>query len=229
MGQKAQLWWDLPAEDSFLLLKDIYQIPISDFKSRLHDLTERLFVRHLLNIQVRRLSLGERMKMELVAALLHYPRVVFLDEPTIGLDLSSQRAIREFILEYQKTHQPTMIVTSHYMEDIQKLCKRIVIIRDGSFTYDGLLKDVSSRFGNQKQISIDFSNSIENPNHLRNELQNFGKVTAVDTHSLQILVDKKTVSTAVSELFQRFDVTDIRIEEEDIGSIIEAIQTRGLE
>ena len=126
MGQKAQLWWDLPAADCFLLLREIYRIPEAAYQERLHTLAEMLDVGQHLKVQLRRLSLGERMKMELIAALLHQPRVVFLDEPTIGLDLSAQRAIRSFLLTYREQHQPAMLLTSHYMEDIERLCKRIV-------------------------------------------------------------------------------------------------------
>ncbi|MEK6580517.1 MAG: ATP-binding cassette domain-containing protein, partial [Bdellovibrionota bacterium] len=156
MGQKAQLWWDLPAEDCFLLLREIYQIPDKDFKERLSFLTHHLNVAKELNIQMRRLSLGERMKMELIAALLHHPKVVFLDEPTIGLDLTAQRAIRDFILKYRSEFKPAMILTSHYMEDIEKLCERIVIIREGQFVFDGSLKKVKSKFIKHKVISIKF-------------------------------------------------------------------------
>ena len=131
MGQKAQLWWDLPAADGFLLLKEIYGVQAADFNETLEELASMLAVEDLLTTQVRRLSLGERMKMELIAALLHRPKVVFLDEPTIGLDLTAQRAVREFLLAYREKHRPAMIITSHYMEDIERLCERIVILRTG--------------------------------------------------------------------------------------------------
>ena len=137
MGQKAQLWWDLPAGDGFLLLREIYQMPKDRFQANLDALVAALRIEDKLNIQIRRLSLGERMKMELIAALLHQPRVVFLDEPTIGLDLTAQRAIREFLLEYRRKESPAMILTSHYMEDIEKLCKRIVLVAKGEIVYDG--------------------------------------------------------------------------------------------
>ena len=131
MGQKAQLWWDLPAMDGFLLLKEIYQIPKKEFYDSVDYLAEYLGVKDQLNIQIRRLSLGERMKVELMAALIHKPKVVFLDEPTIGLDLSAQKAVRQFIKEYRKEHNPTMILTSHYMDDIEELCPRICILTAG--------------------------------------------------------------------------------------------------
>src|SRR5262249_25006692 len=146
MGQKAQLWWDLPAADCFLLLREIYRLPQAEFQKNLDNLTATLGVEKQLNIPIRRLSLGERMKMELIAALLHRPKVVFLDEPTIGLDLNAQRAMRKFLLEYRREHQPAMILTSHYMEDIEQLCERLVIIREGEFVYDGPLSNVLAKY-----------------------------------------------------------------------------------
>ncbi|MEK7691013.1 MAG: ATP-binding cassette domain-containing protein, partial [Bdellovibrionota bacterium] len=146
MGQKAQLWWDLPAADCFLLLREIYQVPPAQFAADLDELVSALDVRNQLKTPIRRLSLGERMKMELIAALLHRPKVFFLDEPTIGLDLSAQRAIRQFLLDYRKARHPAMIITSHYMADIESLCERIVIIRDGQFLYDGRIERILEDF-----------------------------------------------------------------------------------
>jgi len=143
MGQKAQLWWDLPAADCFLLLKEIYRIPDDRYRATLDDLAQILDVTGLLEIQIRRLSLGERMKMELIAALLHGPRVVYLDEPTIGLDLTAQRAIRDFILQWRERNRPAMLLTSHYMEDIERLCRRILILREGVRT----IRSVQGRHG----------------------------------------------------------------------------------
>lgn len=139
MGQKAQLWWDLPASDGLALLRAMYRIPPPVYRERLDALTTQLGVTHLMSTPLRRLSLGERMKMELIAALLHAPKVVFLDEPTIGLDFTSQRTIRQFLRDYRRTHQATMLITSHYMEDIEQLCERLLIIRDGHLVYDGAL------------------------------------------------------------------------------------------
>ena len=222
MGQKAQLWWDLPAADCFLLLKEIYRLPEAPYRASLDYLTEVLDVREQLNIQVRRLSLGERMKMELIAALLHEPRVVFLDEPTIGLDLTAQRAIRDFILEYREKHKPAMILTSHYMEDIERLCKRIVIIQDGQFVFDGALDEVRSRYADRKVVTA----------HLRKdgvdripdaELMAFGEVRENSDLQVQLCVDRGRVASASSFLLERLRVADLAIEEEDIGTIIERI------
>ena len=131
--------WDLPAADSFLLLKEIYRIDDARYRASLDTLTEMLDVGEHLRTPLRRLSLGERMKMELIATLLHQPRVVYLDEPTIGLDLTAQKAIREFLLRYREEHAPAMLLTSHYMEDIERLCKRILLIVEGEIVYDGSL------------------------------------------------------------------------------------------
>lgn len=164
MGQKAQLWWDLPASDCFILLREIYQIPKPDFDRRLAQLTSALRVGDELKTPIRQLSLGERMKMELIATLLHEPKVVFLDEPTIGLDITAQRAIREFLLDYRRTHKPAMILTSHYMEDIRQMCERMIIIRDGQFVYDGSLAEIlNHHFPENPNVSTEeFAGIVEN-------------------------------------------------------------------
>ena len=204
MGQKAQLWWDLPAADCFILLREIYQIPVKEFQARLDFLTTTLAVADQLKIQIRRLSLGERMKMELIAALLHQPKVVFLDEPTIGLDLTAQRAIREFLLNYRSEHQPAMLLTSHYMEDIERLCERIIILRDGEIVYDGLLKTLMHE-------------------HAQGKI-----VTAVleDGSTIKRKVPRNLVAEAATELLKNNDVADLKIEEEDIATIIESVMVK---
>ncbi len=175
MGQKAQLWWDLPAADCFLLLKEIYKIPNDLYQKNLNYLAEVLSVGNELNVQIRRLSLGERMKMELIAALLHNPKVVFLDEPTIGLDLTAQRAIRSFILDYQKNFSPAMILTSHYMEDIERLAKRIIILRDGEIIYEGSLQRVVEQYAREKKVTVHLKQE-ENGKYQDFNLELMGKV-----------------------------------------------------
>ncbi len=224
MGQKASLWWDLPAGDGFLLLREIYRIPDDRFQANLDELSEMLDVRDLLDIQVRRLSLGERMKMELIAALLHTPRVVYLDEPTIGLDLSAQRAIREFILTYRERHRPAMIVTSHYMDDIERLCERIMILRDGEMVYDGSRDRILSEYAGHKILIA----------HLRSEptsealtaLRAHGEILAHDDVTVRLEVARTAVAAAAAALLERLSVADLTIEEVGIGSIIERLQTR---
>jgi len=143
MGQKTQLNWDLPAIESFNLNKCIYEVSDADYKETVGELTELLEVTKLLKTQVRRLSLGERMKMELIAALIHRPKIIFLDEPTIGLDFVSQKTIREFIRDYNEKTGATVILTSHYMGDIESLCKRAIVINSGQIVYDGQLSDIA--------------------------------------------------------------------------------------
>ena len=222
MGQKAQLWWDLPAEDGFLLLKEIYRIPEERYKANLAYLAETLDVTKHLNVQVRRLSLGERMKMELIAALLHDPKVVFLDEPTIGLDLTAQRSIRDFLLAYRETHKPAVILTSHYMEDIERLCKRIVIIDDGGFIYDGPLEEVAATYANQKIVTAHLKRDgmarVD-----RGALERFGDVLAADDLQVKLCVSREQVAEASAYILEQHDVADLNIEQEDIGTVIERI------
>ncbi|AJE52671.1 MULTISPECIES: ATP-binding cassette domain-containing protein [Paenibacillus] len=162
MGQKNQLWWDLPASESFELNKLIYEIDDNRYKEALDELVTLLGVEEQLHVQVRRLSLGERMKMELIAALLHRPRVILLDEPTIGLDLVSQRRIREFFKAYNRTHRTTILLTSHYMKDIEDLCTRSIIISGGRLVYDGDLHKVNEVIGARKLLKVRLENPVSN-------------------------------------------------------------------
>lgn len=152
MGQKAQLWWDLPAYDSFLLLKEIYQIPDDQFKHNVQYLSGYLGVTNELKVQVRKLSLGERMKVELIACLLHNPKVIYLDEPTIGLDLTAQKAVRAFLAKYQQDYKPIVILTSHYMQDIEELCPRIVVMKTGEIIFDGTREELTGNSSLSDQI-----------------------------------------------------------------------------
>jgi ABC-2 type transport system ATP-binding protein len=222
MGQKAQLWWDLPAGDSFLLLKDIYRLPEPEYRSSLDELSSTLGVTDLLSIPLRRLSLGERMKMELVAALLHKPRVVFLDEPTIGLDVTAQRAIRDFLLEYRERHKPAMILTSHYMEDIARLCRRIVIIRDGAFVYDGPIEQVVRRYAPEKVLTaiLDLGPGDPVP-QIGAELP--GRVIEASRDRIRVAVPRDRVTQAAQRLLSHLPIADLTIEETDIGDVVERI------
>jgi ABC-2 type transport system ATP-binding protein len=222
MGQKAQLWWDLPAADSFLLLREIYQIPEAAFRASLDYLVSVLGVKDQMTIQVRRLSLGERMKMELIAALLHTPRIVYLDEPTIGLDLTAQRAIRDFILKYREEHRPAMILTSHYMEDIERLCKRILILRDGEVVYDGLLEKVVQTYADHKVVTAHL-HKMPDPVKETPELLALGKVDTCNDVMIKLRVARARVAEVAAELLRRYPVADLAIEEVDVGTIIEKI------
>ncbi|MDC0357986.1 ATP-binding cassette domain-containing protein [Oligoflexia bacterium] len=224
MGQKAQLWWDLPAGDCFLLLREIYEIPEKLFKARLDELTEKLNIRSKLNIQIRRLSLGERMKMELIATLLHQPKVVFLDEPTIGLDISAQRALRDFVLDYRRKYKPAMIVTSHYMQDIEHLCKRVLIIKAGRIIYDGSLDRIVKNYAQNKIITAHIqkqhSDQAFDPQH--------AKVLKQEAECIQVKALRDFIPETVSSIMQTYSVNDLSIEEEDISRVIEKIMQQGI-
>src|SRR4051794_40133151 len=157
LGQKNQLWWDLPARESLELNAKIYGIPDDVLNKTVDEMTELLAVRDKLNVAVRELSLGERMKMELIASLLHQPKVLFLDEPTIGLDVVSQKTVREFLRDYNATRKTTIVLTSHYMADIQELCRRVIIIDRGSIFFDGALSEVLDRFADFKVVTVQCS------------------------------------------------------------------------
>ncbi len=149
MGQRSQLWWDLPAWDSFLLNREIYEIPKAQFDQTVHELADLLEIKDLLDTPVKKLSLGQRMKAELACSLLHRPRLLLLDEPTIGLDVIMQQKVRQFILEYNKRYRATILLTSHNVEDIAELCPRVILINHGRLLFDGSLENFKRRYGNQ--------------------------------------------------------------------------------
>ena len=174
MGQKNQLWWDLPAGDSFQLHREIYSLPADAFNRTLGELTEMFAVKELTRQPVRELSLGERMKMELIAALLHEPQLLLLDEPTIGLDVVAQVAIQRCLKEYNATRGVTMLLTSHYMRDVEALCSRVLVIAHGRVIYDGPLAGITERFGRSKLVRLQFAGE-ETPT----DLGRFGEYTSV--------------------------------------------------
>ena len=226
MGQKAQLWWDLPAADSFILLREIYRVPPEQFRKRLDFLVSTLDVGPQMRTPVRKLSLGERMKMELIAALLHDPRVVYLDEPTIGLDITAQRAIRKFILEYRSEQQPAMLLTSHYMEDIEQLCKRIVIIRDGEIVFDGPLEKVTRETQGHKVIVVRPSSTVTGDIKPLVVPQDMGEVTPDGQGGYRIKVTRDRVGAVAAQVLKDWPVGDLAIEEDDIGTIIERLMRK---
>ncbi|MBA4685485.1 MAG: ATP-binding cassette domain-containing protein [Planctomycetes bacterium] len=222
MGQKAQLWWDLPGADCFELLREIYQIPRPEYESNLERLTEMLQVEDELNTQIRRLSLGERMKMELIAALLHSPRVVYLDEPTIGLDITTQKAVRDFLLSYRQDHAPAMILTSHYMEDIERLCERIIIIREGELVYDGNLQRVIHEYAPYKQLTVHL-NRAETAEVDKDYLDRIGEVMKEQAGTIVLRIPRNQVASAAAEILRKFSVQDLSIADPEISEIIELI------
>ncbi|MBI3259518.1 MAG: ATP-binding cassette domain-containing protein [Ignavibacteriae bacterium] len=221
MGQRNQLWWDLPAADSFLLNKEIYGIPQDMFLKRRDMLAERLDVADKLHVQVRRLSLGERMKCELIAALLHSPKVIFLDEPTIGLDVVAQHALREFIADFNKESATTIILTSHYMDDIERLCKRVMIIDNGKLMFDGALSSLVEQFAAEKMLTIKFTEKVE-----RHELEAMGIITDYAAEQASLRIPRAKIAAVAGECLGRFQVADITIEEVPIEDIIRQIFSR---
>jgi len=199
MGQKNQLWWDIPASESFLLNQKIYEIPEIQYKNTLDELVDLLSVREKLNVQVRRLSLGERMKMEFIAALLHKPKIVLLDEPTIGLDVISQLKIREFVKYYNEKYKTTFLLTSHYMHDIQALCKRVFVIHKGASLYDGDFNDLVNRVNPKRKLLFEF-NEITDQSKTERLSENYN--FRLDDTILYAELSDKELTKLVSELFQ---------------------------
>ncbi len=220
MGQKNQLWWDLPPMETFLLNKEIYEISDKDFKRVLDDLVDLLDVKKILKIQVRKLSLGQRMKCELIAALLHRPRVLFLDEPTIGLDVVMQKKIRDFIHHYNHRYSSTIILTSHYMGDVKELCKRIIIIDKGKIIFDGPLSEVIKKFADHKLLTVVFSKDID-----PKRLTDIGKIKDYHYPKAVIQVKRPEAPVAASRLLQKFPIDDLNIEEPKIEDIIREVFT----
>jgi len=220
MGQKNQLWWDLPAMESFILNKEIYEIPQAEFEKTLEELTNVLDIKDILDIQVRKLSLGQRMKCELVAALLHSPKVLFLDEPTIGLDVISQNNIREFLKKYNKEKKTTIILTSHYMEDVEALCKRVVIINNGQIVHDGDLQELLDNHVDHKQLEVTFTEKVE-----KSKLAKLGKIKEYTTKRVVLEVEKNQAKQTAIKILSDFPVDDILINEADIEDVIRKIFT----
>jgi ABC-2 type transport system ATP-binding protein len=215
MGQKNQLWWDLPAIETFILNKAIYEIPDKQYQATLEKLTNILDVSDILNVQVRKLSLGQRMKCELIAALLHNPKVLFLDEPTIGLDVVMQKVMRDFIKDYNRTFKSTIILTSHYMGDVKELCDRVIIIDKGTILFDGKLQEVIDRYARNKIITVIFSKGIN-----MRKLAEFGDIKEFEFPKAKINVPRDQAPKKAAELLNEFPIADVVIEEPPIEAII---------
>lgn len=220
MGQKNQLWWDLPAIETFLLNKEIYEIPDGQYQKTLGELVEFLEVEPLLKVQVRKLSLGERMKMELIAALIHSPKVLFLDEPTIGLDVVMQKKMRDFVRAYNELHKSTILLTSHYMEDVRALAKRVIIINRGKIIYDGKLDLLVKKFAKYKVLSVVLEEYVP-----PNKLAEIGELVDYNFPKAVIRVARSASNIAAAQLLQQFPVDDLNIEEPDIEDIIRDVFT----
>ena len=220
LGQKNQLWWDLPARESLELNGRIYGIPRADFERRVDELTLMLRVREKLDVMVRELSLGERMKMELIAALLHQPKVLFLDEPTIGLDVVSQRTVREFLRAYNREHKTTVLLTSHYMSDIEALCRRVIIIDQGTVFFDGGLSDVLDKFTRSKLLTVDLDERVPWPGL---DLADLGKVLEHSPAQLRLKVSRERLVSVCKVVLERLAVVDLRVEEMPAEEVIRQI------
>jgi ABC-2 type transport system ATP-binding protein len=220
MGQKNQLWWDLPAMETFLLNKEIYEIPDQKFKKVLNDLVDLLDVKKILKVQVRKLSLGQRMKCELIAALLHSPKVLFLDEPTIGLDVVMQKKMRDFIKSYNQKYKASIILTSHYMGDVQQLCQRVIIIDHGKILFDGNLGEIVKKYADHKLIKVVFNEKVD-----QKKLKKIGKVKKYQFPQAVLTVKRGISNAAAAELLKSFPVADLNIEEPSIEDIIREVFT----
>lgn len=219
MGQKNQLWWDLPPMETFLLNKEIYEIPTTEFEETLKRLSGLLEAEDILTTQTRKLSLGQRMKCELIAALLHRPKVLFLDEPTIGLDVVMQKVLRDFIKDYNQTFGATIILTTHYMGDVKELCKRAIVIDNGSLMYDGELTGLINTYARSKVIKLVFTKAVS-----RKALEKFGTIKEYaedgSTGTATLLVPRTKATKLASEALAKLPVADVTIEEAPIEAII---------
>lgn len=222
MGNRQQLWWDLPARESFTVLKEVYDVPTATFNKRVDRLIADLDLSDKVDTQVRKLSLGERMKCELVAALLHGPRVVFLDEPTIGLDVISQQRIRQFLKEFNEEEGCTVVLTSHYMQDVEELCERVVVINHGNQVFDGTLSDLRSRYSPERRLRVTFTEAPET-----NQLPAQAKVLEQNSAQWVLSLPADAVAPITSEILQNFAVADLSLEEADVEDALRALFAEG--
>jgi ABC-2 type transport system ATP-binding protein len=214
MGQKNALWWDLPAQESLELNRAIYGIDRARFQKVVGGLSELLEVQDKMNVMVRELSLGERMKMELISALIHEPRVLFLDEPTIGLDVVSQKRVREFLRLYNQEHRIVTMLTSHYMQDIEELCDRVIVIDHGKIFFDGPLTAIIDRFSGHKIISLTFGEKQER------DFSSLGEVVEQTPLSVQLKVPRAKVTEVARQLLSACSVSDINVQELPVEDVI---------
>jgi ABC-2 type transport system ATP-binding protein len=224
LGQKNQLWWDLPASESFELNAKIYGLSPTVWQRRVAEMSELLAIREKLDVSVRELSLGERAKLELIAALLHEPKVLFLDEPTIGLDVVSQKTVREFLRAHNAKHKTTILLTSHYMADIQELCQRVIIIDHGTIFFDGQLSNVLDRFADSKLVTIQCEPATVFP---AERLATYGELLEQQPGTLRLKVKRDRVIPICKALLDELPVTDIDIQEVPIEEVIRRIFDRG--
>lgn len=215
MGQKNQVWWDLPPMETFLINKEIYEVPDAQFRATLDELVQILELEKVINVQARKLSLGERMKCELLAALLHRPQVLFLDEPTIGLDVVMQQNIRNFVREYNARYGATVILTSHYMRDVEALCDRVLIIDQGRLVFDGDLDTVVRRYADYKFLTVTFATPVA-----ESTLAEFGAVTSHRPRTTTLRIARGAVPQVSAQLLQDYPVLDLNIVEPEVDEVV---------
>ncbi len=222
MGQKQQLIWDLPALDSLKINAAIYEIPDKEYRQRVGELTEMLSLQGKLNQAVRKLSLGERMKAELLAALLHRPQVLFLDEPTLGLDVNAQVGVREFLREYNQRYGATILLTSHYMADITALCKRVMVIHQGQLIYDGGLDELIDRFAPYREVQVELARPQPEA-----KLLPYGEIKAVEGKLVRFLVQREVLTRTVAKILAELEVVDLTVTEPPVEEVIGRVFSGG--
>jgi ABC-2 type transport system ATP-binding protein len=222
LGQKQQLLWDLPPSETFELNRAVYDVPRPQFEATLRELTDLLELRDLVKRPTRTLSLGERMKCELCAALIHRPKVLFLDEPTIGLDVSMQATVREFVKRYNERHGATLVLTSHYMEDVAQLCPRVIVIDKGKLVYDGALDDLVTRIRPDKRVTLRFSGPVD-----AGDLVGLGRVVRHDAGQSVLDVHKDEVNAVVTRALARLPVSDLTVESPPLEEVMSELFARG--
>jgi ABC-2 type transport system ATP-binding protein len=215
MGQKQQLLWDLPTLDSLRINGEIYGLSDRSFRARVAELADMLAITDKLTQPVRKLSLGERMKAEMLAALLHRPQVLFLDEPTLGLDVNAQVAVREFLKEYNRRYQATILLTSHYMADITALCERVLLIYQGELIYDGSLEGLLNRFAPYREVKVELAHPAD-----AQQLSRYGEVEALEGCSVSLIVQRTALTEAVSRILAEQVVRDLTVTDPPIEEVI---------
>jgi ABC-2 type transport system ATP-binding protein len=223
MGQKQQLLWDLPAMDSLRINAAVYGIDDRDFKRRVGELTEMLALEEKLTQPVRKLSLGERMKAELLAALLHQPQVLFLDEPTLGLDVNAQVSVREFLQTYNERFDATILLTSHYMADITALCNRVLLIHQGQLIYDGVLDGLLEHFAPYRQVKLELKQPM-----LETELERYGEIESIVGREVCLMIHREDLTRTIAQLLAELPVCDLTITDPPIEEVIGRVFKAGM-
>ncbi len=223
MGQKQQLLWDLPALDSLKVNAAVYNITDKEFRWRVGELTELLGLEGKLTQPVRKLSLGERMKAELLAALLHHPQVLFLDEPTLGLDVNAQVAVRDFLREYNQRYQATVLLTSHYMADITALCQRVLLIHQGQLIYDGSLDGLLERFAPYREVKVELAQPLP-----ENALLQYGELESIEGREVRFLVQREALTRTVARILAELEVLDLTVTDPPVEEVIGRVFSAGV-